>query len=132
MSLTKYVRLTANYVFMFQASHFYITCRETWKLEKPDCGKLSHTKNGTSCNTESHVYVSTDFGYSCLIFYCVNIDAIAIIVLFVFRTKHIERSKTKKMKLKVHAQVSRETTFSRMHTKTLCNASHRSLIDTDT
>ena len=70
--------------------------------------------------------------YSCFIFYSVNIDAISIIVLFIFRTKDVKRLKTKRLKLKVHFQMSKDTIFSRPHTKALCNASHRSLVGTDT
>ncbi|KAM3190360.1 hypothetical protein ACQJBY_068492 [Aegilops geniculata] len=47
-------------------------------------------------------------------------------------TKHFKRLKTNKLKLKVHFQVSRKTIFSRPLAKTLWNASHRSLVGTDT
>jgi hypothetical protein len=105
--------------------------------EEPDCialWELTHTKNGTWSNTESQeVYVSTLIDSVILVhLLMVNIDAIAIIVLFVLRTKHVKRCRTKKLKLKVHSQVSRETMFSRLHTKTPCNASHHSLVGTDT
>lgn len=45
------------------------------------------------------------------------------------RKKQVKRLKTKKPKLMDHFQVSKETIFS---TKTLCNASHRSLVGMDT
>ncbi|KAI4987505.1 hypothetical protein ZWY2020_020305 [Hordeum vulgare] len=45
------------------------------------------------------------------------------------KTKHVQRLKTKRLKLKVHFQMSKDTIFSRPHTKALCNASHRSLVE---
>ena len=53
-------------------------------------------------------------------------------VLFVFRTKHLKRFKTKKMKLKVQFLVNIEAIFSRPHRKTLRNATHHSLMGMDT
>ena len=53
-------------------------------------------------------------------------------VLFVFRTKHLKRFKTKKMKLKVQFPVNIEAIFSRPHRKTLRNATHHSLMGMDT
>ncbi|KAI4995810.1 hypothetical protein ZWY2020_037898, partial [Hordeum vulgare] len=50
------------------------------------------------------------------------------VVLSIFRTKHVKRLKTKRLKLKVHFQMSKDTIFSRPHTKALCNASYRSLL----
>ncbi|EMS57084.1 hypothetical protein TRIUR3_32716 [Triticum urartu] len=50
-------------------------------------------------------------------------------VLFVFRTKHLKRFKTKKMKLKVQFPVNIEAIFSRPHRKTLRNATHHSLME---
>ena len=40
-------------------------------------------------------------------------------VLFVFRRKHVNRFKTKKMKLMVQFQVNIEAIYSRPHIKTL-------------
>ncbi|KAI4996325.1 hypothetical protein ZWY2020_048116, partial [Hordeum vulgare] len=45
------------------------------------------------------------------------------------KTKHVKRLKTKRLKLKVYFQMSKDTIFSRPHTKALCNASHRSLVE---
>ncbi|KAI5000343.1 hypothetical protein ZWY2020_004932 [Hordeum vulgare] len=45
------------------------------------------------------------------------------------KTKHVKRLKTKRLKLKVHFQMSKDTIFSKPHTKALCNASHRSLVE---
>ncbi|XP_044360124.1 uncharacterized protein [Triticum aestivum] len=53
-------------------------------------------------------------------------------VLFVFRTKHLKRFKTKKMKLKVQFPVNIEAIFSRPHRKALRNATHHSLMGMDT
>ncbi|XBH60691.1 hypothetical protein VPH35_115252 [Triticum aestivum] len=53
-------------------------------------------------------------------------------VLFVFRTKHLKRFETKKMKLKVQFPVNIEAIFSRPHRKTLRNATHHSLMGMDT
>ncbi|KAI4964199.1 hypothetical protein ZWY2020_006859 [Hordeum vulgare] len=46
-----------------------------------------------------------------------------------FKLSHVKRLKTKRMKLKVHFQMSKDTIFSRPHTKALCTASHRSLVE---
>ena len=54
-----------------------------------------------------------------------------VIVLFVFRTKHVWTFNRNK-KLKVQFQVNKEAIFSRLHTKTLWNASRRSLVGMDT
>ena len=40
--------------------------------------------------------------------YSVNIDGVPIIVILIYRTKHVKRFKTKKLKLKVHFQVSQQ------------------------
>ncbi|KAI4980047.1 hypothetical protein ZWY2020_016800, partial [Hordeum vulgare] len=48
------------------------------------------------------------------------------------KTKHVKRLKTKRLKLKVHFEMSKDTIFSRPHTNALGNASHRSLVGTDT
>nr|XP_020178971.2 uncharacterized protein LOC109764578 isoform X2 [Aegilops tauschii subsp. strangulata] len=76
--------------------------------EEPDCialWELTHTNDGTWSNTDSQK---------------------------VYDKALQEVLKSKKLKLKVHFQVSRKTIFSRPLTKTLWNASHRSLVGTDT
>ncbi|KAI5008938.1 hypothetical protein ZWY2020_009986 [Hordeum vulgare] len=45
------------------------------------------------------------------------------------KTKHVKRLKTKRLKLKVHFQMSKDTIFSKPHTKALCNANHRSIVE---
>jgi hypothetical protein len=100
--------------------------------EEPDCialWELTHKKNGTWPNKEAQdVYVSQMNSSYSLVLYCCASSSSDGIVLVVCRTKHVKLFKTKKLKLKLRLQVNKEALFSRLRTKKLSNASHRSLV----
>ena len=125
---------SASVAFMFQASHCYTTCRETWKLEKSQIVLLfgnsptRRMEHGLTQSPRMFMWVHYfSLFYSSL---CASLMLLHLmgVYFFVFRIKHLKRFKTKKRKLMVQFQVKIETTFSRPHIKTLCSAIHRSLV----